>query len=211
MSNQQAKTPKESILIVDDTPVNLHLLTRILTNQGYDVRLAQDGHTALASARAKPPDLILLDIMMPEMDGYEVCEELKADKNTTDIPVIFISAMNEVLDKVKAFSIGGVDYITKPFQAKEVVARVNTHLTIRHLQKSLQEQNAQLQEALDNVKTLKGLLPICANCKKIRDDQGYWQQVEVYIVDHSDADFSHGVCPDCLTTLYPEFYGKTQK
>jgi len=100
-----------------------------------------------------------------------------------------------------------MDYITKPVKVEAVLARVNTHLTIRRLQKDLEEKNAQLQEAFDNIKTLKGLIPICANCKKIRDDEGYWHQVEGYIRDHSEAEFTHGICPDCAMTLYPEFYG----
>jgi PleD family two-component response regulator len=196
----------QNILAVDDTRPNLRLLVEILAEGGYKVRPAANGQMALEAAKVEPPDLILLDIMMPEMNGFEVCRQLKADERTRDIPIIFISALDETLDKVKAFAIGGVDYITKPFQAEEVLARVKTHLTIRNLQKSLQEQNRQLQEALANVKTLKGLLPICSSCKKIRDDEGYWQQVEVYVRDHSEAEFSHGICPDCIKKLYPEYY-----
>jgi PAS domain S-box-containing protein len=135
-----------NILVVDDIHSNLELLVDILAGQGYKVRPASNGRMALASAQAEPPDLILLDIRMPEMDGYEVCERLKADERTSDIPVIFVSAITETLDKISAFSVGGVDYITKPFQAAEVLARVDTHLTIRRLQASLQEQNQQLQE-----------------------------------------------------------------
>ncbi|MCP4608976.1 MAG: response regulator, partial [Planctomycetes bacterium] len=138
------KQKTNTILVVDDVPANLHLLVGILTKQGYTVRPASSGRMALLAAQAEAPDLILLDIMMPEMDGYEVCEQLKADERTRDIPVIFISAMSEVLDKIKAFSAGGVDYITKPFHKKEVLARVNTHLTIHNLQKDLQEQVAEL-------------------------------------------------------------------
>ncbi len=142
-----------SILVVDDTRANLRLLVGILTEHGYKVRPAMNGRVALAAAQAEPPDLILLDIMMPEMDGYEVCEQLKADERTRDIPLIFISAMSEVLDKVKAFSVGGVDYITKPFQVEEVLARVETHLTIGRLQKNLQEQNTRLQE--ENIRRMR--------------------------------------------------------
>ncbi|MBN1218564.1 MAG: response regulator [Anaerolineae bacterium] len=211
------KFPRADILVVDDTVANLRLLVDLLTNNGYKVRPATNGTIALSAARAEPPDLILLDIMMPKMDGYAVCEQLKVDERTQDIPVIFISAVSEVLDKVKAFSVGGVDYVTKPFQFEEVLARVETHLTIRQLQKTLQEKNEQLQAknddleaALAKVKQLSGLLPICANCKKIRDDKGYWEQVEVYISRHSEADFSHGLCPDCTQKLYPDLYEKAE-
>ncbi len=137
--------PKANILIVDDTRANLRFLVEMLTQQGYAVRPALDGTTALASAQARPPDLILLDIMMPHLDGYEVCARLKAEPATRDIPVIFLSALNEVVDKVKAFQIGGVDYITKPFQVEEVLARVETHLALRALQRDLQEKNAALE------------------------------------------------------------------
>ena len=193
-----------SILIVDDAPENLTMLTSMLTGQGYHVRPAINGQIALQAIRKLPPDLILLDIVMPGMDGYEVCRQVKADATTRDIPVIFMSARQETLDKVKAFEVGGIDYITKPFQVEEVLARVETHVTLRNLQKHLEEQNAQLQEALDNIKTLKGLLPICASCKKIRDDHGYWNQLEEYIEKHSEALFSHGLCPECMEKLYAE-------
>jgi response regulator RpfG family c-di-GMP phosphodiesterase len=138
------------------------------------------------------------------MDGYEVCRQLKSEEKTRGIPVIFISALNELEDKVKAFSLGGVDYITKPFQAEEVLARVKTHLTLRNLQKSLEDKNTQLQKALDEIKILQGIIPICANCKKVRDDKGFWNQVETYISKHSEAEFSHSICPPCAKELYPE-------
>src|ERR671933_235222 len=139
MSNYQA-----NILVVDDAPANLRLLVGILQERGYEVRPVPNGKLALFAAQGRLPDLILLDIMMPEMDGYEVCSKLKADERTKDIPVIFISALSELVDKVKAFGVGGVDYITKPFQMEEVVARVETHLALQRLQKSLQDKNEEL-------------------------------------------------------------------
>jgi signal transduction histidine kinase len=145
-------TDKANILVVDDTHANLKLLARILANENYIVRPIPDGAFALSAARAEPPDLILLDIMMPGMSGYEVCEQLKADERTRDIPVLFISAKSEVSDKVKAFSLGGVDYISKPFQAEEVIARVRTHLSLRSLQKHLEEKNKALADALRELK-----------------------------------------------------------
>jgi signal transduction histidine kinase len=138
--------PKGNILVVDDLPENLRLLVDILQKQGYEVRPVPNGKLALSGARGFLPDLILLDIMMPEMDGYEVCSQLKAEERTKNIPIIFISAINEVLDKVKAFQVGGVDYITKPFQVEEVVARVETHLAVQRLQKSLQYKNDKLAQ-----------------------------------------------------------------
>ena len=138
----------ESILIVDDTPANLRLLAQMLAEQGYHVRPVPDGRLALAAVQAEPPDLVLLDIRMPEMDGYQVCEHLKADARTRDIPIIFISALDATPDKVRAFHTGGVDYVTKPFQAAEVLARVETHLALRKLQKQLMDANERMAQEL---------------------------------------------------------------
>jgi signal transduction histidine kinase len=135
------------ILVVDDKLDNLRLLSTMLTEQGYEIRSVVSGSAALMGVQAQPPDLILLDINMPEMDGYEVCQRLKANPTTHDIPVIFISALNEVLDKVKAFSVGGVDFITKPFQVEEILARIENQLSLRRMQIRLQTQNIRLQQA----------------------------------------------------------------
>jgi signal transduction histidine kinase len=150
MNSNQAQGAKGNILIVDDTPDNLRLLSTMLSEQGYKVRSAISGQMALMGIKASPPDLILLDINMPQMNGYEVCSSLKATEATRQIPVIFISALGEVLDKVKAFSVGGVDYITKPFQIEEVLARIETHLTIRNLQKQLTEHNVRLRQEVSD-------------------------------------------------------------
>jgi two-component system sensor histidine kinase/response regulator len=137
------------ILIVDDTPANLDVLAEILEAQGYGARPVPSGSLALQSARAQPPDLILLDINMPEMDGYEVCRHLKADTELKDIPVIFISALRDTTDKVQAFNAGAVDYITKPFQFEEVKARVRTHLRLYRMQKELEQQYTAIRKLED--------------------------------------------------------------
>jgi adenylate cyclase len=149
---------KGDILVVDDTPDNLRLLSSMLTDQGYKVRKAINGQLALMAAQSVPPDLILLDINMPDMDGYEVCERLKKDAQTLDIPVIFISALDDVLDKVKAFNVGGVDYVTKPFQLQEVLARMDNQLTVRRLQKHLLDQGFHLKQLLrDRIRAQESL------------------------------------------------------
>ncbi|MCP6762980.1 MAG: ATP-binding protein [Fischerella sp. CENA71] len=148
MPNQLLTSFKADILVIDDTPENLNLLSAMLTEQGYKVRSVIKGSTGLRGANAVPPDLILLDVNMPEMNGYEVCQQLKVNDRTREIPVIFISALGDVLDKVKAFAVGGVDYITKPFQIEEVLARIENHLMIRQLQKQLQAQNERLQQEI---------------------------------------------------------------
>ena len=144
-----AKPVKADILVIDDTPENLHLLSTMLTERGYKVRSVTKGMTGLRGAMAAPPDLILLDINMPQMNGYEVCERLKESEITRDIPVIFISALGDVLDKVKAFNVGGVDFITKPFQIEEVLVRMQTHLALRRLQQQQQAHNLRLQQEID--------------------------------------------------------------
>jgi PAS domain S-box-containing protein len=347
-------TNKGAILVVDDTPVTLKLLTGLLTAEGYEVRPADSGELALASVAARTPELILLDIHMPGMDGFEVCRQLKAREGSHNIPVIFLSAATEVKERVEGLKLGAVDFIAEPFQREELLARVQTHLELQRLRVRLEQQadglrklNEQLQvelaerkraegklrqlsiaveqspasivitdcagnieyvnpkfieltgytlsevlgknprvlksgekspdayrelwqtiaagkewtgefhnrkrngelywesasispirdlagnithyvavkeditarkqteaerdqliqdlqSALANVKSLSGLLPICAGCKKIRDDKGYWSQVESYIQKHSEAKFSHGMCPDCIKKWYPE-------
>lgn len=138
---------KGTILVVDDTPANLELLTQTLSENGYKVRIAPDGVLAIGSAKSNPPDLILLDIKMPGMDGYQVCQQLKACETTWEIPIIFLSALDEVFDKVKGFQVGGADYISKPFQIPEVLARIENQLQAIRLQKQLQAQNRELEQA----------------------------------------------------------------
>ena len=146
-----------SILLVDDEPKNLRLLSNLLEEQGYEVQQAINGAVALQAVTLASPDLILLDIRMPELDGYTVCQKLKANPQTQDIPVIFVTALDESWDKVKAFSVGGVDYISKPFKVVEVLARVENQLKIQQLQKELKAQNAQLQQALQELKPLAAI------------------------------------------------------
>lgn len=135
-----------SILIVDDTPANLQLLAEMLKEQGYRIRAALSGRLALQAIRKEPPDLILLDINMPGMNGFEICQEIKADEALKDIAIIFVSALNETMDKVNAFALGGVDYVTKPFHIEEVVARVQTHLELRRQRRELQDSYARLRD-----------------------------------------------------------------
>lgn len=148
---------KGKILIVDDTPDNLRLLSEMLSNQGYSVRSAISGTAAFMAINTKCPDLILLDINMPQLDGYQVCQQIKCQESTRDIPILFLSANHEVIDKVKAFQVGGLDYITKPFQVEEVLARVDTHLTLSRTQKELSQARVDALRALQQEKELNRL------------------------------------------------------
>ncbi|BAQ60399.1 pole remodelling regulatory diguanylate cyclase [Geminocystis sp. NIES-3708] len=142
----------ESILIVDDQPANLRVLSKMLEGKDYKVKKASDGESAIIAAQSNPPDLILLDILMPNMDGYEVCEKLKSEEKTKDIPVIFISALSDVFDKIKAFEVGGIDYITKPFQEEEVLARITSQLTIQTQRKLLEKEQLLLKKEQENLR-----------------------------------------------------------
>ena len=143
--NRETEAHQGNILIVDDTLANLRLLSRMLSDHNYKVRSVINGQMALMGIQAAPPDLILLDIMMPDMDGYEVCQQLKANPQTQDIPVIFLSSLNEAFNKAKAFAVGGVDYITKPFQVEEVLIRVKNQLIIQSTKAQLSKLNEELE------------------------------------------------------------------
>ncbi|MDM8560950.1 PleD family two-component system response regulator [Candidatus Parabeggiatoa sp. HSG14] len=148
---------KDTLLIVDDTQENIGVLFDFLMSHGFKILVAENGEDALENAQEEHPDLILLDVIMPGIDGFETCNQLKNSKKTQEIPIIFMTALSDTLDKVKAFKLGAVDYITKPFQQEEVLARVNTHLTLRKLQKELQAQTEALQNANEELQRLATL------------------------------------------------------
>ncbi|MBR8838889.1 MAG: response regulator [Stigonema ocellatum SAG 48.90 = DSM 106950] len=162
----QTSDPKGNILIVDDLIENLHVLTEILSKQGYKVRSVTNGKMALKTVCNNPPDVILLDIKMPDIDGYQVCSTLKAEEETSDIPIIFLSALNEVFDKVKAFEVGGVDYITKPFQTEEVIARIQTHLTLQQQKRQLRQEIEQHQQTAEILYQSRALLASLLNSSR---------------------------------------------
>lgn len=172
---------KANVLLVDDQPQNLKLLSDLLEEQGYEVQQAINGAIALQAISASSPDLILLDIHMPQMDGYTLCQLIKADTKTADIPVIFVSAIDASWDKVKAFSAGGCDYITKPFKVVEVLARVENHLKIQQLQKALTAQNVKLQQAIQELQRLAAIDEITQVASRRRFDAYLlecWQRAE---------------------------------
>lgn len=204
------KSKKQSILIVDDEPTNIEILGNAL-GKTYEILVAINGQEALEVALKAIPDLILLDIIMPGMAGYDVCQSLKENPLLKDIPVIFITALDNEIQETMGLKLGAVDYITKPFQTGIVKLRVKNQIQLKLQRDALVLRNAELKEALAKIKTLSGFIPICASCKKIRDDQGYWSQLEVYIHEHSDAEFSHSYCPECIEKLYPQYDDKASR
>lgn len=179
------------ILAADDSEGDRDILSRILEREGYQVAMATAGSEALEMAVHQQPDLILLDVVMPDMDGIEVCRRLQSDPATQGIPLIFLTCQANSDDILAGFDVGAVDYVTKPFRVSELVARVAVHIKLRRAQMEIH--------------TLHGLLPTCASCKKIRDEDGAWQAIEVYISQRSAASFSHGLCPDCIPVYFPGF------
>lgn len=185
MEDRELWMSKGNILIVDDTPANLRVLAQMLSERGYRVRAVTSGPRALEAAQAALPDLILLDVKMPEMDGYQVCQCLKKDERTCETPIIFVSALDDVQDKVRAFTAGGVDYVTKPFQWEEVLARIETHLALRSLQRQLQDANKRFEREL----ALAGATQSSFLPKQLPDVSGWQLAVTLIPARQTSGDF----------------------
>ena len=191
-----------TVLVADDHDVNRKLLRTLLNAEGYEVLEAADGTQALAVLQnARQPMVGLIDWEMPEMEGTEVCKETRKLQFSPPIYLILLTVRDSKQDIVAGLQCGANDYITKPFDKTELLARVRIGKQMVELQQTLTERVAELREALASVKQLGGLLPICSYCKKIRDDHNYWQQVESYVGEHSDAKFSHSICPQCYEDI----------
>jgi DNA-binding response OmpR family regulator len=213
-----ATSGTKKILVVDDSLTIRMQVKELLEDNGFQVLLAENGEMCLKVLEKETPEVILLDIIMPEMDGIEVCRRIKTDDALKEIPILILTTVSDIENKVRGLNAGADDYVTKPFEVVELIARVNSILRTKGLLEQLKREIAErlrtekerekliqeLKNTLLKVKTLSGLLPICAACKKIRDDSGYWNQIEEYVRDHSDADFSHSICPECREILYPK-------
>lgn len=209
-----------AILIVDDSPDQHLLLRSILTKAGHaDIVAVDSAHAAFAALNLDDEqsstkiDLILMDVLMPDIDGIAACRQIKQSDQLRDIPVIMVTAKTDIENLKEAFSAGAMDYITKPVNRIELLARVSSALILKRemdcrkeREADLRRSNEDLQRALKEVKALRGLIPICASCKKVRNDGGLWQQLEEYLGEHSDAQFSHGICQVCVKKLYPGVY-----
>jgi phosphoserine phosphatase RsbU/P len=187
------------ILIAEDDPVSLHILELRLKAWGHEVVITRDGAEAWAALqRSDAPRLAILDWMMPGgADGIEVCRRLRIRQSTTPSYIIMLTAKSSKEDVVKGLDAGANDYIVKPFNFQELRARVQVGATVVELQQRLAERVIELEGAMAQVKRLEGIVPICSYCKDVRNDQNYWEQVDSYVTAHSEARFSHSVCPDC--------------
>jgi DNA-binding response OmpR family regulator len=190
------------VLIAEDEPISRRILQSILIKWEYDVVVACDGVDAWQILQNEDaPSLVILDWMMPKMDGTEVCQKVRESTHLKPIYIILLTSKDRTEDLVLGLKAGADDYIVKPFDVRELRARLQVGRRVVELQRALADRVKELEVALSNVKQLQGLLPICSYCKKVRNDQNYWEQVEQYITDHSEIQFSHGVCPDCYQKI----------
>jgi len=193
------------VLIAEDSLTSRRLLETALVKWGYEVVSTLNGKEAWEQLQADDaPRLAVLDWMMPEMDGVEVCRRLRRASNRNPVYVILLTCRDTKKDLVEGLGAGADDYVAKPFDHDELRARIEVGCRIIELQTALAERIRELQNALDHVKTLQGILPICMHCHKIRSDEESWERIEKYIGEHTEAQFSHGLCPTCRRKYYPE-------
>lgn len=195
---------RSGILIVDDELYNIKTLTSALKDD-YNILTALNGYDAIDQLKEHHPDLILLDIMMPDIDGFEVCKLIKSDEAFSDIPIIFLTALDTYMGESQGLELGGTDYLVKPINFSLLKLRIRNHILFQERHQLVKEQRdllirqkEELENAFARIKQLEGIIPICMYCKKIKDNQNSWQQLERYITEHSEALFSHGMCPDCF-------------
>jgi len=190
------------ILIAEDDPVSRHILTTNLTNWGHEVVTAVNGLEAWRTSQEKnAPRLAILDWMMPEMEGPEVCRRMRELPATIPPYIILLTARQGAKEVIEGMQAGADDYLSKPYHCDELRVRLQVGVRMIELQTKLADRIDKLEEALEQVKRLQGIIPICGYCKKIRDDQDYWQNVESYVATHSEAEFSHSVCPSCFAKI----------
>lgn len=194
------------VLVAEDDLTTRRLLEAMLTKWGYEVRGVCDGGKAWEVLQApEAPQLAILDWMMPGMDGVDICRRLRQSSDLWPTYVILLTAKDSKEDIVRGLSAGADDYVSKPFSRQELEARIKVGERVVRLQSALASRVKELQEALSHIKRLQGILPICMHCHKIRDDYESWQRLEKYIEEHSDAEFSHSLCPECLEKYYPDY------
>ncbi len=213
------KLPPEKVLIVDDIDTNVKLLEYCLRHMDLEIITANCGKTAIQAAKDNELALVLMDVQMPIMDGFTTAAEIHKLEGREILPIIFITAISRH-DKfvLQGYESGAVDYLLKPISEPILRNKVKVFIELARQRDLIEKQRAELevkvkelQHALDEIKILRGIIPICSSCMKVRNDKGYWEQVETYIENHSDVDFSHGICPDCLKKQYPDIADQVLK
>jgi DNA-binding response OmpR family regulator len=193
------------ILIAEDDPSSRSMLSAMLRKAGYNVVETQDGEEVWKQLQMPDaPKLVILDWLMPKMDGLEVLRRIRGVQTDRPPYILMLTVKTAKTEIIEGLRAGANDYVTKPFDMGELSARIEVGRLMIETQDALAAKIEELHRALNEIRTLRGIVPICAGCKKIRDDQGYWKQVEVYLQEHTEAEFSHGLCPDCKKRLYPD-------
>jgi DNA-binding response OmpR family regulator len=200
------------ILIAEDDSTSRRVLETVLRKQGHEIVAASDGDEAWQLLQAPDaPRLVILDWMMPGVDGPELCRRLRGRESQNPVYIILLTALIRKENIIEGLDAGADDYVTKPFDKDELNARVQVGKRVLDLESALARRVGDLEEALTHVKTLQGILPICMHCHRIRNDTEAWQKLEEYVEDHSEAAFSHSLCPECLEKYYPEIAGDSEK
>jgi two-component system cell cycle response regulator len=247
---KKIKNNEVVILVVEDSRTQAERLRYILEKQDYNVYIVYDGDKALDYLQDHKVTMVISDIIMPEMDGYQLCKSIKTDERLQHIPVMLLTMLSDIEDIIKGLDCGADNFITKPYNEQFLLPRINDTLMNVELRKEhttemgieiifagkkqfinsnriqildlllssyegavqknreLEKANNELRKANETIKKLGGMIPICARCKKIRDDGGFWHQIEEYLREHADLEFTHGYCPECVKVLYPEFYDR---
>jgi len=203
--------PRQSVLIVDDSPTDLLYLRKLLERPDRHIITAKSGEEALQVLKGFECSLVLLDIHLDGLNGFQTAERIRENERTKHLPIIFITAtLREQEHVFRGYDAGAVDYLFKPLEANLLRSKVNVfcqlsaqRLVIEEQLKEIQAKNEVLHRQIEEIKTLRGLVPICARCKNVRDDSGFWQTIEAYVCEHSEAEFSHSLCPECMNVLYP--------
>ena len=241
----ESSEKKSDLLVVEDSPTQVEQIKYVLEKHDYGVAVAKNGKEAIDYLNTNLPSIIISDVIMPGIDGFELCKRIKADERLKNIPVILLTTLSEAEDVIKGLDSGADNFMTKPFNEDALIERIHyvllnaemrknmstdmgieiafsgqKHLITSsriqmldlllsiyesavHRNRELEKANREFKEATEKIKSLSGLIPICAKCKKIRDDQGYWHQLEAYLAEHSEMEFSHGFCTDCMDQMYP--------
>lgn len=201
---------RHKILIVDDEPTNIKVLEGYL-KEDYDIQTSSNGFDAISLIKEQMPDLILLDVIMPDINGFDVARAIKSDVMFSAIPIIFLTALDSSEAEEEGLEAGGIDFLSKPVHLNLLKLRINNHLSLKRQTDLILEQRnllvrqkEELEASIARIKRLEGLLPICMHCKSIRIDDDSWQRLEEYILEHSNASFTHGICPTCIAEHYPD-------